>query len=113
VRQTNKRAACVTAVVTILGSLALSVPAAHAVGGDCSSYREKKAQTARPDAYRVRAICRSLDAESKARGVLVVNNGNPDYHTAWFTGLNTNYYSDWHTVFSYDIGGTKIEFNHV
>lgn len=112
-RQINKRMAYAAAGLIAVGSgLALSVPAS-AVGGDCSTALEKKAQTARPDAYRVRAICRSLDAESMARGTLIVNNGNPDFHTSWFTGLNTNYYSNWHTLFSWDVGGTKIEFAHV
>jgi hypothetical protein len=68
---------------------------AEAVGGSCHSNMEKKVYDHLPDGYRVRAICSSLDSDSKAQGVLD-RLGN-DCETAWFTTVNKNYYSSWCT----------------
>lgn len=99
----------VVACLTLAAAgMIVATPAAQAVGGSCRAYEEKKAQSFRPDAYRVRAICSSLQADSKARGTLLVENA-VDEHTVWFTGLNINRYSSWRTLLEWEVGGTEAE----
>lgn len=78
----------------MVGLLGLSAPDVAAVGGNCSTVRESQVVNLAPDNYRVRASCASLQADSKARGVLDRTGGIGSY-TGWFTTLNKYYYSSW------------------
>jgi hypothetical protein len=83
-------------VITLLGGGLLFAPTqAGAVGGSCHSNMEKEVRDLSPDAYRVRAICSSLDSDTKARGVL--DRPGNDCETVWFTTVNKSYYSGWCT----------------
>lgn len=100
------------AVTVLSGMFAAAVGVglapAYAVGGSCRAYEEKKSQSFQPDAYRVRAICSSLQSDTKARGVLMLD-AAPDETTVWFTGLNINRYSAWTTKWAWQVNGVKIE----
>lgn len=95
------------AFVAVLGGLAMASPA-DAVSGNCTHWVNKAAISGAPDAYRVGAACTSLGGDSKARGVLMVNEAT-DSHTAWFTTINKSYYSSYRQMFSWDYQGTRLE----
>ena len=84
---------------------------AFAVGGNCSANTEKQARSFQPDLWRVAASCSSLQADSKARGTLSAPR-HVDYHTQWFTGLNTTYRSGW-TTSIYGTPSARSEITHV
>jgi hypothetical protein len=101
----------------VIGVLTLScltgfVQTAEAVGGSCSSTRQKD-EVFGPDHYRVRASCSSLQGDSKAQGVLDVNADN-DYETSWFTTINKYYYSGWRScVWPSTCDNTYVKLAHV
>ena len=83
-------------VITLLGGGLLFTPTqAQAVGGSCHSNMEEKVIAHLPNGYRVRAICSSLDSDTKAQGKL--DRPGNDCETEWFTTVNKNYYSGWCT----------------
>ncbi|MGL5864671.1 MAG: hypothetical protein ACRCYX_02200 [Dermatophilaceae bacterium] len=98
---------CVATAAFAVAGLAYAVPAS-AVGGDCTSWHNEQAVNNSPNKYRVGATCRSLQSDSKTRGVLVADNQG-DGFTTWFTRTNISYYSDWKTLWSWDFSGTKVE----
>lgn len=85
---------------------------ANAVGGNCSSTRQEKEDWG-PNSFRVRAVCSSLQANTKARGTLDVALNN-DKSTIWFTGLNKYYYSGYTDCGpSFSCTNTRIELAQV
>jgi hypothetical protein len=106
----SQRAARLVAVSALALTGVVFAPAqANAVGGNCSSALEKKAVSFQPDVYRVRAWCSSLQADSRAQGVLD-RTASLDAQTQWFTGLNINYYSDYKIG---PIAGTYTKISHL
>lgn len=100
------------AAFVITGATAIGAGNANAVGGNCSSSRETKSHIG-PDEYRVRASCASLQADSKARGVLDINLAN-DYETVWFTALNTSKYSGYtYCIYPNTCNNTYVRIAHV
>jgi hypothetical protein len=95
IRQSLLRGGAVLAVATLLSgaAVAATADAALAVGGTCSATTENVSLTG-PDGKRVKASCSKLEGDSKARGTLDLVAAS-DKHTAWFTGLNTAYRSDY------------------
>jgi hypothetical protein len=85
-----------TAFVVMVGVTGVAAPAtpAAAVGGDCQAEVEKKVRDWRPDLYRPAAYCSSLQADSKARGLLDIT-AVPDPSTPWFTQLKVWKYGTW------------------
>src|ERR1700760_2782183 len=71
-------------------SAAQQAPAVKA--NSCHSQVEEKIQWPLDPEYRVIAWCDSLDAQSKARGVLD-QHWAPDHHTEWFTDTGVKHYS--------------------
>jgi hypothetical protein len=107
-RQQSRVTSAVACLTLVGAGLIVAMPSAQAVGGSCRAYQEKKTQSFRPDAYRVRATCSRLEADSMARGTLLVDNA-VDQHTVWFTGLNRNVYSSWRTLYEWEVQGTETE----
>jgi hypothetical protein len=92
--------------------LAIVAPQAEAVGGNCSSVRQEKDDTGY-NSYRVRARCSSLNADSKAKGVLD-KSGASDPETTWFTQLNTYKYSNYTTCDIFNTcNNTRVDIAHV
>ena len=69
---------------------------AFAVGGTCKASTQTRGTWLPGDDWRVRASCSSLQSDSKARGVLDINN-LPAASTAWFTDIGVVHYSGWRT----------------
>ena len=97
------------AVALALAAGLLAPAPAYAVGGNCSSALEKEERSWQPDVYRVRARCSSLQADSKAQGVLD-RNVSQDGYTQWFTRIDFNYYSGWYVG---PISGTYVKISHL
>ena len=97
----------VAASVAVVCGLAVASPAG-AVSGNCTHWVNKAAISGAPDAYRVGAACTSLGRDSKARGVLMVNEATDSY-TVWFTTINKSYYSSYRQMFSFDYQGTRLD----
>jgi hypothetical protein len=105
-----RRSTVANAIVASFIGVTILYPAtpAAAVGGNCSSWAERKVVDWAPDKWRVGAKCSSLQSDSKAKGVGDVD--GPDHNTAWFTVLNTSRYSSW------GVGGidrTRVEIARV
>lgn len=103
-----------TSTVVLASALALgcavsTASQASAVGGNCSSAKETKRVSWQPDPSRVRAVCSSLQGDSKAQGELDVGL-QPDARTPWFTTLNKSYYSQWYDPPNY---GTRVRIERV
>lgn len=72
-------------IALVAGSFAMTAPAANALGGNCFAWLEKGV------GYTLGAgRCSSLNSDTKARVTLDIA-AAPDYHSAWFTRLNTTY----------------------
>lgn len=100
----------VTVGAVVVAGLGVLAPVqASALGGTCSSAEEKQVRDWAPDLYRVRASCSKLNSDTKARGILDLSLA-VDKSTAWFTTLNTNYYSSW--TDSDSRNGTRVELAH-
>jgi hypothetical protein len=97
-------------MATGVAVVGLALPA-QAVGGNCSSVVQEK-EDPFANKFRVRAICSSLQADSKARGTLIIN-GSGDKHTSWFTAINTYRYSDYTDLYGWEVGGSRVEIEHV
>lgn len=107
---TGSRTARLAAVCALAAAgVALAPAEANAVGGNCSIALEKKVVSWNPDVYRVRAWCSSLQADSRAQGVLD-RTASLDAQTPWFTALNTNYYSEYKVG---PIAGTYVKISHL
>lgn len=88
------------------------VETANAVGGNCSSIRQEKEDTGY-NSFRVRARCSSLQADSRAQGVLD-KVGASDPETAWFTQLNTYKYSNYTECDPINTcNNTRVKIEHV
>ena len=71
--------------VLVAGSLAITAPAVNALGGNCNAWLENGV------GYTLGAgRCSSLNSDTKARVTLDLA-AFPDYHSSWFTRLNTTY----------------------
>ena len=85
-------------LMLILGALAFggmqaaAPDSAFALGGNCSASTERQERIL-DDAFRTRARCSSLQADTKARPVLI--RYGLDSYGSYFTGLNRNYYTAW------------------
>lgn len=94
------------------GVLFIAPQHAEATGGNCSSIRQEKEDTGY-NSFRVRASCSSLQADSKAKGVLE-KAGASDPETAWFTALNTYKYSNYTTCSPLaTCNNTRVDIGHV
>jgi hypothetical protein len=96
------------ALVGMSGAAAVASPA-HAVGGDCQTKTGHLPRLG-PDHYRVEAHCTSLQADSKARGVLDLA-VQGDSRTAWFTQTKVWKYGEWGAYLNRR--GTFHEIRHV
>lgn len=105
-----KRHIASVAVAALLGSVGvtLATAPATAVGGNCSAVKQTQERSWDLDVHRTRAICSSLQGDSKARGTLVRNSGF-DGHTPWFTTTNRYYYTDWYTCWNGCSARVQIE----
>ncbi|TDD62479.1 hypothetical protein E1263_03305 [Kribbella antibiotica] len=89
----SKRLTWGLATALVVASTALlSVAPAQAVGGNCSAGKDKNPEY---DQYRGKAACKSLQGDSRARPKLI-RDGGPDYTGAYFTRLDTLYYTKWY-----------------
>jgi hypothetical protein len=99
---TRRRVLAATIAGTLLigGGLGVTVafaqatPHAAQVANVCHSQVQEKIQWPLDPEYRVVAWCDSLDANTKARGVLDTR-WDADRHTEWFTDTGAKHYSDW------------------
>lgn len=108
-RMLSKAAVMVVAAGTLM---AVTPSSAEAVGGNCSSIRQEKEDTGF-NSFRVRARCSSLQADSKAKGVLEKAAAS-DPETAWFTQLNTYKYSNYTTCdFLNTCNNTRVTISRV
>lgn len=106
----NRSTAAMAMVLATSGIFTtVALESAQAVGGTCSSVRQKDERFG-PDYYRVRASCSSLNGDSKARGILDKN--GVDQRTQFFTTLNKYYYSSWVDCLS-GCKNTRVEIAHV
>jgi len=85
----------VIAAAVAASGLIVSAPAAMAAN-DCDSWSQSRSD-AGYDSKRVRASCKDLNANRKAKGTLIRGLGNSDANTQWFTRLNYSYYSAYKT----------------
>jgi len=92
----RKSTAVASALAMVAAGLVLSAasPASAVPGGNCAADYQEKEINWQPNKWRVGAMCASLNADSKARGVGVVSTG-PDHFTAYFTQLNSWKWSSW------------------
>ena len=92
----TKAAALLLAFLTSLAlfSVVNAQHATAAIGGECSAER-LEAQIIGPNSYAVRAWCKSLKSNSRAKGVLDIAS-EPDMVTQWFTRTNTKYTSKYY-----------------
>lgn len=90
-------AALMTSLLLLAGAATFSAAPATAAG-TCTHNQQTREQIG-PDAHRVVASCSWIAYNYKARGNLV-RRGGPDYHTQWFTRLNTAYYSGFYTCYA-------------
>jgi hypothetical protein len=84
------------AFVIVVGATGLAAPAtpAGAAGGNCQARVGHQVRDWLPDNYRAEAYCTSLQADSKARGLLDLT-ASADVGTAWFTQTKVWKYSSW------------------
>lgn len=75
--------AFVTALIA--GSLLVTAPDAGALGGNCSAWLQNSVGFTQGAGR-----CSSLNRDTKARVTLDIASA-PDYHSSWFTKLNTTY----------------------
>jgi hypothetical protein len=93
-----------TVVATVLAAFIMAIALfagaapAKALGGDCSADKEIEVKVGL-DNNRARAVCYSLDGDSKARPKLI-RNGGPDYSGSYFTALWTYFYTGWYTCYA-------------
>lgn len=94
---TSGRIALRNTLLTTMAATAVLVVVpgqAQAAGGTCTATRGEQAISFQPNKYNVNARCGSLNANSKARGVLDIP-ADIDVSTSWFTRLNTTYSSSY------------------
>lgn len=96
-----RRGIATASAALLLSPLAVSITAttATAFGGNCSAVKQTQAVRWGLDNHRARAICSSIQGDTKARATLV-RNGGPDYHSVWFTTTNRYYYTGWYTCYA-------------
>jgi hypothetical protein len=84
------------AFVVVVGATGVAAPAtpANAIGGNCQARVGHQVRDYLPDYYRAEAYCSSLQADSKARGLLDLA-ASPDVGTAWFTQTKVWKVSGW------------------
>lgn len=90
-------AASVLAAFVVATALFVTAAPAKALGGDCSATKEIDVNIGYDD-NRTRAICYSLDGDSKARPKLI-RDGGPDYSGSYFTDLWKYHYTNWYTCY--------------
>lgn len=78
--------------MAVTAALVMIPGQAQATGGTCTATKGEQAISWEPNKYNVNARCSSLNANSKARGVLDIP-ADIDVSTSWFTRLNTTYSS--------------------
>jgi hypothetical protein len=102
---TRKLGAVVVASLMVLtAGVATAAPAAATT---CSSSLHHKDIRFDLDQFRASATCSHISANRKVRAKLE-RSGGPDYHSQWFTALNTRYYTNWYTCYAGCTSGYEV-----